>query len=97
MNVLNKAVIVEALSEVLDISAIHAKHMAEIFFETLALNLEKGHNIKLSGFGNFMLRDKGARPGRNPRTGQLTPIEPRRVVTFKPGMKLKHVIEKKVN
>ena len=94
MNVLNKAVIVEALSEVLDISAIHAKHMAEIFFETLALNLEKGHNIKLSGFGNFIIRYKRSRPGRNPQNGAKIDISSRYVLTFKPSQVLKKAINK---
>ena len=55
--------------------------------------LESGHEIKISGFGNFELRDKTERPGRNPKTGEEIPISARRVVTFKPGQKLKSRVE----
>jgi len=55
--------------------------------------LEQGHCVKLSGFGNFILRDKTARPGRNPKTGEMIPVTARRVVTFKPGSKLKKAVE----
>jgi integration host factor subunit alpha len=55
--------------------------------------LEKGYQVKLSGFGNFDLRDKNERPGRNPKTGEEIPITARRVVTFRPGQKLKARVE----
>ena len=55
--------------------------------------LEEGHEVKLSGFGNFILRDKHQRPGRNPKTGEEIPISARRVVTFRPGQKLKARVE----
>jgi integration host factor subunit alpha len=59
------------------------------FFEEIRTALVKGEQVKLSGFGNFELRDKGERPGRNPKTGEEIPITARRVVTFRPGQKLK--------
>ncbi len=57
--------------------------------KSLRYALENGRNVKLSGFGNFTLRDKPQRPGRNPKTGEEIPVVARRVVTFKPGLKLK--------
>ena len=60
-----------------------------MFFEEVRSALEAGENVKLSGFGNFELRDKSERPGRNPKTGEEIPITARRVVTFRPGQKLK--------
>ena len=65
----------------------------EQFFEEVRGSLEKGAQVKLSGFGNFNLRDKKQRPGRNPKTGENIPITARRVVTFRPGQKLKARVE----
>lgn len=65
------------------------KNTVEMFFEEVRAALEAGENVKLSGFGNFELRDKSERPGRNPKTGEEIPITARRVVTFRPGQKLK--------
>ena len=65
----------------------------EIFFDELKEALSNGKQVKLSGFGNFDLRDKKERPGRNPKTGESIPISARRVVTFKPGQKLKNKVE----
>ena len=64
-----------------------------MFFEEIRIALEAGHHVKLSGFGNFNLRDKNQRPGRNPKTGEEIPITARRVVTFHPGQKLKARVE----
>jgi integration host factor subunit alpha len=64
-----------------------------MFFEEIRATLEKGRQVKLSGFGNFDLRDKNQRPGRNPKTGEEIPITARRVVTFRPGQKLKARVE----
>ena len=72
-----------------------AKEMVEQFFETIRHGLESGQHVKLSGFGNFTLRDKPQRPGRNPKTGEEVPVAARRVVTFKPGLKLKTKIEQR--
>jgi integration host factor subunit alpha len=63
-------------------------------FEEIRICLENNEQVKLSGFGNFDLRDKGTRPGRNPKTGEEVPISARRVVTFKPGQKLRARVEK---
>jgi integration host factor subunit alpha len=63
------------------------------FFEEIRKALESGEQVKLSGFGNFDLRDKNERPGRNPKTGEDIPISARRVVTFRPGQKLKARVE----
>lgn len=95
MNTLSKALIAEILCEDIHLTKPDAKDMVWNFFETLKDILEKGEYIKLSGFGNFILRDKPRRPGRNPKTGQEIPVEARRVVTFRPGLKLKKKIEEK--
>jgi integration host factor subunit alpha len=95
MNALSKAIISEALCDDLKLSKSLSKEMVENFFEELRCALEHGSHVKLSGFGNFILRDKPQRPGRNPKTGKETPIKARRVVTFKPGLKLKMKIEAK--
>ena len=66
----------------------------ENFFEEVRISLESGHDVKLSGFGNFELRNKASRPGRNPKTGDVVAVSARRVVTFKPGQKLRARVEK---
>jgi integration host factor subunit alpha len=70
-----------------------AKDMVESFFDEVRLALENGRGVKLSGFGNFQLRDKPQRPGRNPKTGEEIPISARRVVTFHASQKLKSMVE----
>jgi integration host factor subunit alpha len=70
--------------------------MGKIFFEEIRNSLECGEPVKLSGFGNFNLRDKNQRPGRNPKTGEEIPITARRVVTFRAGHKLKSRVERNV-
>lgn len=94
MNALSKALIAETLCDELMLAKPAAKEMVENFFEELRYALEHGQHVKLSGFGNFTLRDKPQRPGRNPKTGEEIPVVARRVVTFKPGLKLKKKIEK---
>ena len=64
-----------------------------MFFEEIRAALENGRQVKLSGFGNFDLREKNERPGRNPKTGEEIPISARRVVTFRSGQKLKARVE----
>jgi len=86
---LTKADMAERLFEDLGINKREAKELVEIFFEEIRGALEQGQQVKLSGFGNFDLRDKNQRPGRNPKTGEEIPITARRVVTFRPGQKLK--------
>ena len=90
---LTKAVMAETLFEELGLNKREAKEFVEAFFEEIKLSLEGGHQVKLSGFGNFDLRDKNQRPGRNPKTGEEIPISARRVVTFRPGQKLKARVE----
>ena len=70
-----------------------ARDLVHLFFQELVACLAVGEQIKLSGFGNFDLRDKNERPGRNPKTGEEIPISARRVVTFRPGQKLKARVE----
>jgi integration host factor subunit alpha len=86
---LTKADMTEQLYEELGFNKREAKELVEMFFEEIRTALVKGEQVKLSGFGNFELRDKGERPGRNPKTGEEIPITARRVVTFRPGQKLK--------
>ena len=90
---LTKAEIAEKLYEELGLNKREAKEIVEIFFEEIRTALESGNQVKLSGFGNFDLRDKNQRPGRNPKTGEEIPISARRVVTFRPGQKLKARVE----
>ena len=90
---LTKADMAERLFEELGLNKREAKDMVESFFEEVRLSLENGEGVKLSGFGNFDLREKGERPGRNPKTGEEIPITARRVVTFRPGQKLKARVE----
>lgn len=90
---LTKAAIAEKLFEELGLNKREAKELVEMFFEEIRRALEEGQQVKLSGFGNFDLRDKKQRPGRNPKTGEEIPITARRVVTFRPGQKLKQRVE----
>jgi len=83
----------ENLFEELGLNKREAKELVEVFFEEVRLALEEGEEVKLSGFGNFILRNKSQRPGRNPKTGEEIPITARRVVTFRPGQKLKSRVE----
>ncbi|MDQ5908558.1 MAG: integration host factor subunit alpha [Pseudomonadota bacterium] len=91
---LTKADMAERLFEELGINKREAKDLVEIFFEEIRSALERGYQVKLSGFGNFDLRDKNQRPGRNPKTGEEIPITARRVVTFRPGQKLKARVDR---
>ncbi len=83
----------ERLYDELGLNKREAKELVETFFEEVRQALEVGDHVKLSGFGNFDLREKNERPGRNPKTGQEIPITARRVVTFRPGQKLKARVE----
>ncbi len=91
---LTKAELADLLFEKVGLNKREAKDMVESFFEEIRLQLERGDSVKLSGFGNFQLRDKPQRPGRNPKTGEEIPITARRVVTFHPSQKLKSMVEK---
>ncbi len=93
MSALSKANLADVLSSEIQLSKADAKALVEIFFEQIRQELETGQHVKLSGFGNFILRDKAERPGRNPKTREEIPVEARRVVTFRPGLKLKDKIK----
>ncbi|GBL03096.1 integration host factor subunit alpha [Glaciecola sp. KUL10] len=90
---LTKADMAEHLFEKLGLNKKDAKDLVEAFFEEIKECLESGEQVKLSGFGNFDLRTKNERPGRNPKTGEDIPIKARRGVTFRPGQKLKSRVE----
>ena len=90
---LTKAEVAEHLFEKVGLNKRDAKEMVEVFFEDIRETLESGEQVKLSGFGNFDLREKSERPGRNPKTGEDIPISARKVVTFRPGQKLKSRVE----
>ncbi|MCF6257631.1 MAG: integration host factor subunit alpha [Gammaproteobacteria bacterium] len=90
---LTKAEMADKLYEELGLNKREAKEIVELFFAEIRDALEGGNQVKLSGFGNFDLRSKNERPGRNPKTGEEIPISARRVVTFRPGQKLKARVE----
>lgn len=90
---LTKAELAELLFEQVGLNKREAKDMVETFFDEIRNALERGESVKLSGFGNFQLRDKPQRPGRNPKTGEEIPITARRVVTFHASQKLKGMVE----
>ena len=93
MTALTKSEMADKLFEELGLNKREAKELVEQFFEEIRICLENNEQVKLSGFGNFDLRDKRQRPGRNPKTGEEIPISARRVVTFRPGQKLKARVE----
>lgn len=93
MTALTKSEMADKLFEELGFNKREAKELVEQFFEEIRVSLENNEQVKLSGFGNFDLRDKRQRPGRNPKTGEEIPISARRVVTFRPGQKLKARVE----
>src|ERR1700761_9069287 len=90
---LTKAELAELLFDHVGLNKREAKDMVEAFFEVIRDALESGDSVKLSGFGNFQLRDKPQRPGRNPKTGEAIPIAARRVVTFHASQKLWALVE----
>lgn len=90
---LTKAELAELLFEQVGLNKREAKDMVETFFDEIRNALERGEAVKLSGFGNFQLRDKAPRPGRNPKTGEEISITARRVVTFHPSLKLKGTVK----
>lgn len=92
---LTKAILARKLAKDYKIPQREAEKFIALLFETICQSLEKGQNIKLSGFGNFELRDKTSRPGRNPKTGDVIPVSPRRVVTFHAGQKLRAQVKQK--
>jgi integration host factor subunit alpha len=90
---ITKDSLVEMVHNEVGLNKREAKELIECFFEQIKTSLEKGNDINLSVFGNFMLRNKSPRPGRNPKTGEEVIISERRVVTFKSGLKLKSKLE----
>ncbi len=90
---LTKAELSEMLFERLGLNKRESKDMVEAFFELVNDSLVDGTDVKLSGFGNFQIRRKAPRPGRNPRTGEAIPIEARNVVTFHASQKLKDMVQ----
>ena len=97
MSALTKAEMADRLFEELGLNKREAKEIVEIFFDEIRSCLERNEPVKLSGFGNFELREKGERPGRNPKTGEEIPISARRVVTFHASQKLKSLVETTFN
>ena len=93
MSALTKSEMADKLFEELGFNKREAKELVEQFFEEIRICLENNEQVQLSGFGNFDLRDKGNRPGRNPKTGEEVPISARRVVTFKTGQQLRARVE----
>ena len=93
MAALTKADLSEHLNDVVGLNKREAKEMVEILFDQLSESLISGDPVRLSGFGNFELRDKNERPGRNPKTGEEVPVSARRVVTFRSGQKLRSQVE----
>ncbi|ADU92186.1 integration host factor subunit alpha [Taylorella equigenitalis 14/56] len=89
---LTKAELAEMLFESVGLNKREAKEIVDQFFNQIRDALANGEHVKLSGFGNFQVRDKAARPGRNPKTGEVIPIEARRVVTFHASQKLKNAV-----
>ena len=90
---LTKADMADHLFDEVGLNKREAKEFVDAYFEMIREALENGENVKLSGFGNFQLREKNQRPGRNPKTGEEIPISARRVVTFRPGQKLRARVE----
>ena len=90
---LTKANLSNLLFEQVGLNKTESKEMVEAFFEQIKIALENGESVKLSGFGNFELRTKSERPGRNPKTGEEVPIKARRVVTFHSSQKLKSSVD----
>ena len=94
---LTKSDIVEDLNNEIGLNKREAKELVDMLFDDIKNLLSEGHEVKLSGFGNFQLRDKSPRPGRNPRTGEDVEISARRVVTFKACQKLKDSVKTLTN
>jgi integration host factor subunit alpha len=90
---LTKADLAELLFDRLGLNKRESKDMVEAFFEIVHGTLVEGSDVKLSGFGNFNIRRKAPRPGRNPRTGEAIPIKARHVVTFHASHKLKSIVQ----
>ncbi len=97
MSALTKADMVDQLTIRLRLTRQQARKLVDGFFDEISQSLADGKEVKLSGFGNFELKDKKSRPGRNPKTGESIPVEARRVVTFKAGQKLRGWVDSQNN
>ncbi|MDP4909394.1 MAG: integration host factor subunit alpha [Burkholderiaceae bacterium] len=93
LRTLTKAELAEMLFDRVGLNKREAKDIVDTFFEEIRDALARGEPVKLSGFGNFQVRHKPPRPGRNPKTGETIPIAARRVVTFHASQKLKGAVE----
>jgi len=91
---MTKADIVSAVYEKVGLSKKEATDIVETVLDTIKATLKEGETVKIAGFGNFVIRQKGARKGRNPKTGENIEITPRKVVTFKPSMIFKDFVDK---
>jgi len=91
---MTKADLVESIYEKIGFSKKESADIVELIFDTMKVTLEKGEKIKISGFGNFVVRDKRPRMGRNPQTGQEIMISARRVLTFRPSQVLKQALNR---
>ena len=96
MTTFTKVDLARNIHNLLGLNKRESMDMVECFFEEIRSSLGRGEQVKISGFGNFGLRDKRERPGRNPKTGLVVPVTPRRVVTFHPGQKIKVKVKKYV-
>lgn len=94
MKTLTKADMIEHLMQNLHLTRQQSRCLVENFFDELSNSLIGGKELKISGFGNFELKDKKSRPGRNPKTGEPVPVSARRVVTFKAGQKFRQQVDK---
>jgi len=90
---LTKAGLTDMLFDRVGLNKREAKELVDAFYAEISASLERGQEVRISGFGNFTIRDKPPRPGRNPKTGEEIPISARRVVTFQASQKLKSAVE----
>lgn len=95
METLTKSEMMNHLMDELSMTRQESRMFVDAFFAQIADSLKSGYQVKLSGFGNFELKEKTARPGRNPKTGEIVTVSARRVVTFKAGQKLRQCIAEK--
>ena len=95
LSVLTKAELVQRLAEVLGLSDLLCRKLVMSFFDTIKDRLVAGEDVKIAGLGSFCIREKGARPGRNPKTGEEVTITPRHVVSFKPSRMLRKQIDER--
>ena len=96
MSTLTKSDMIEHLMYQLNLTRQEGRCLVENFFNELSESLIAGNEVKLSGFGNFELKDKSSRPGRNPKTGEPVDVSARRVVTFKMGQKFRQKVDERL-